>query len=262
LEYTSAAVVLAGIVGEYVSPFSSALPKVGLLGALRTVWAGFAITVGIGGEILFSMLVSSVEGKIESLANQRTSEALEKAAEANLLAEKESLARAVIDRDLERLRANDAGLRQHLSSYIFPRKPNAEFLSSLASLPKYAANIQFNDMDIESRIFAEAIQRSLRSIGWEVSMQLKGVPRERFNGTDLPLGGVQLRVRPREGFKNVFVPLPIGFKIGKMVQSPGGVLTDSEMCLVSFTGACGIIADESVPMDVINIIVCPRLPWE
>jgi hypothetical protein len=97
LEYTSAVVVLVGIVGEYVAPFVSALPRIGLFASLRAVWPGVLITAGIAGEILFSMLVASVEGRLQSIQAQRTAEALREAANANLLAEQERLARAKIE---------------------------------------------------------------------------------------------------------------------------------------------------------------------
>jgi hypothetical protein len=43
LEYLSAALVLAGVVGEYVPPFIALLPKVRFWLALKSVWPGAAI---------------------------------------------------------------------------------------------------------------------------------------------------------------------------------------------------------------------------
>ena len=75
----------------------------GLWSALWAIWGGIAVGVGVAAETLFSMGVSSREGKLHSIeaqkrveAEAKTAEALREVANANLLLEQERLARVKI----------------------------------------------------------------------------------------------------------------------------------------------------------------------
>jgi hypothetical protein len=156
--------VLVGIIGEYVQPFVSALPRVGLLLALRAVWPGVAITVGIGGEILFSMMVSSVEGKIETLANQETARALEQAAKANLLAEEEGKARAALEKQVEQLRKENNDTALLLSYRSVGDMPAFEDAMRAFNGTKYA--MEFLHPSNEATNFQWVLNIALKNAGW------------------------------------------------------------------------------------------------
>jgi hypothetical protein len=166
LEYASAAVVLLGIVGEYEPPFITALPRIGFRLALKSIWAGAAIALGIAGEISFSMLASSREKKVASIqaqrrteAEQRTAEALAEAARANLLAEQERIARLRIEQEMVR----------RTVSRILSEDEARGLVTALA--PFAGQKFQINTAGLVDRIseqfaFMMQLEAVLRKSGW------------------------------------------------------------------------------------------------
>lgn len=163
LEYLSAAVVFGGVIGEYVHPFVSSLPRVGLWLSFWYIGPGIAIALGIAAETLFSMLVSSREKTISSISAQRrveaerkTAEILKEVAEANRLLEQERLARLKVEEALLKLKA--------------PRNISGAMDEAIAILKPHgglAVDIIAYDTNLpEVMMFEAAIEQLFNASGW------------------------------------------------------------------------------------------------